>query len=357
MKLLRQSRLRPAVPTAALLAIALSAPVVPSVDAATHRVPAQFVTIRAALEASAAGDTVLVAPGTYTGDGNKELGFGGLDIVLLSEAGPEATILDAGGAGRAFFLAGGETTAAVIDGFTIRNGNVNVSGGGIALIGSSPTVRNCDITGNLAPEGGGVSIVNGFPRFLNCTIRGNFSAGAGGGVLASGGSPEFMFCTITGNAAAAGGGVHASGGGGLNITGCTIAGNNGGGQGGGVLVAGQPAAIQGSIVWGNCASAGSGLYAGAGSSVDRTCSDIDATSGPGTLPISPSLRFADPLFCEPVDCALAPTSAGDYGLQASSPVFEDFECGTLGSFGVVCDDVATEPSTWSRIKAFRRRAP
>ena len=39
----------------------------------TLRVPSQYATIRAAMTAATHGDTVLVADGIYTGEGNKNL--------------------------------------------------------------------------------------------------------------------------------------------------------------------------------------------------------------------------------------------------------------------------------------------
>ena len=61
--------------------------------AATVRVPGDQPTIQAGIFAASEHDTVLVAPGTYTGDGNKNLYLNGVDRVLLSEGGAEVTMI------------------------------------------------------------------------------------------------------------------------------------------------------------------------------------------------------------------------------------------------------------------------
>jgi hypothetical protein len=72
-------------------------------EAATLRVPSQYPTLQPALDAAAPGDTVLVAPGTYS-DWETRLGPNGSGIsscahlssgvTLLSESGPDMTVID-----------------------------------------------------------------------------------------------------------------------------------------------------------------------------------------------------------------------------------------------------------------------
>lgn len=59
----------------------------------TINVPADQPTIQAALDAAVAGDTVVVAPGTYV----ENLDFAGKDVALVTSGGAAATTLDANG--------------------------------------------------------------------------------------------------------------------------------------------------------------------------------------------------------------------------------------------------------------------
>ncbi|HPM24910.1 MAG TPA: hypothetical protein PLP66_13465, partial [Phycisphaerae bacterium] len=90
--------------------------------AATERyVPAQYVTIQGAIDACVAGDEVIIADGTYTGAGNKNLDFKGLAITVRSASGDPATcIIDCEGSGRGFYFHSGETAESAVRGLTIQ---------------------------------------------------------------------------------------------------------------------------------------------------------------------------------------------------------------------------------------------
>ncbi|MCH7475855.1 MAG: hypothetical protein IIA27_14450, partial [Gemmatimonadetes bacterium] len=85
-----------------------------------------FCTIQQGVDTAEDGDTVLVQPGTYTGDGNRDISLFGKKIWLRSSEGPSWTTLDLEGSPssihRGFFLIHGETQETVIEGLTILNG-------------------------------------------------------------------------------------------------------------------------------------------------------------------------------------------------------------------------------------------
>jgi hypothetical protein len=197
-------------------------------------------TIQAGIDAAVNGDTVLVAGGTYTGTGNKNIDFHGKTITVRSANGPETCIIDCEHSARGFRFDGDEGPTCVVDGFTITAGATDGVGGGIACY-ASPTIRNCTISGNHAScaplfgGGGGLACFWSSPTILNCTIAGNTSEGNGGGVYCRGASPTIVNCTIVGNAAHGdGGGVYCKQGS-LLIRDCTIAGNSANGDWGGAV--------------------------------------------------------------------------------------------------------------------------
>jgi parallel beta-helix repeat protein/predicted outer membrane repeat protein len=112
-------------------------------------IPADQPTIQAGIDTAVNGDTVLVADGIYTGDGNRDIDFLGKDIVVMSESGPSSCIIDCEGDSlnlhRAFYFHNGETSGSGVQGFTIQNGY------GSAIncdISTSPTISNSIFTDN-----------------------------------------------------------------------------------------------------------------------------------------------------------------------------------------------------------------
>lgn len=117
-------------------------------------------TIQAGIDAAAGGDTVLVAPGFYTGAGNHDIDFRGKAIVVMSEAGAPSTIIDCardsdGWGHQGFHFHSGEDTCSVLKGFTIYCG-CSECGGGICCESSSPVITDNILVNNMASYGGGI---------------------------------------------------------------------------------------------------------------------------------------------------------------------------------------------------------
>ena len=82
-----------------------------------------FATIQQGIIVAEDGDRVLVADGTYTGPGNKNITLDE-EIEVRSVNGPNSCIIDLENDDRGFYL-DFAPAASVIDGFTIMNGNTD----------------------------------------------------------------------------------------------------------------------------------------------------------------------------------------------------------------------------------------
>jgi hypothetical protein len=124
--------------------------------AGTIHVPTDYLTIQVAIDASNSGDTIIVADGVYTEDGNIITLLEGKDIVIKSENGPENCILDgAGKIGAKCFMVlpdSANKKIVTIDGFTIQNFHTGISGGGSLYIKNN-IIKNCYYEGIHCDEG------------------------------------------------------------------------------------------------------------------------------------------------------------------------------------------------------------
>ena len=236
---------------------------------ATIHVPTDQPTIQAGIDAaSAVGDTVLVAPGTYTGIENKNLNLKGKSVVLRSSEGADSTVIDCETEGRGFYFQAGEEASTVVQGFTVRNGRAIGAfpdgwGGGMLCLGSSPTIIECVFVSNNANNGSGAGIAcyDSSVRLVNCILRENTSvSGLGGGGYIRLSSPQFDHCSIELNQAGAGGGIysHESS---AEFVDCVIGANSVlNGDGGGAYFNASLGVFQGCTISNNLAGRGGGVF-------------------------------------------------------------------------------------------------
>jgi hypothetical protein len=115
-------------------------------------------TIQAGIDSAGDGDIVLLAEGTFTGTGNRDVSLQGKSVTVISQGAASSTIIDCQGLGRAFILENGEGPLTTISDLTIENGAA--SGGGAILCSSSgPTIRDNIFARNTSSGNGGAILL------------------------------------------------------------------------------------------------------------------------------------------------------------------------------------------------------
>ena len=320
-----------------------------------------FSTIQDCINAAVNGDTCQVNPGTYY----ENVTFLNKEITLRSSSGAQTTIIDGQGDPElpVVRINGGQQEA-VLDGFTIRNGDSRQGDpgypGGIFIYESNPTITDCTIRDCYGYGGGGIGCYYASPEIKGCTLFSNYGGpgGGGGGIRCEDGNPtisgcviysngtdelgggimlnrsdaEITNCVLSGNGGwmAIGGGIFcgdsyptitncilvdnfAEWAGGIyladsnpTITNSTIANNDGGFGGGGIYLDGYSyPTITNTILWGNIGRDGPQIYVRSGMPT-VTYSDVEG-GWTGTGNIS-----TNPLF----------VGGGDYHIQGSSPCID-----------------------------------
>lgn len=168
-----------------------------------------FATISEGVDAASSGDTILVAPGIYSGPMNRDIEFGGRTMTLRGEGGRDATVIDCQSAGRALVFSSGGTPDVRVEGLTIRNGNAGAgNGGAVWMAGASATFFECAFEDNEATWGGAFYLGHqSWPYIEYCTFEGNSAVDYGGCIYTYASKPYVYECDFTNNTAGISGGA------------------------------------------------------------------------------------------------------------------------------------------------------
>jgi hypothetical protein len=337
-------------------------------SAAVVRVPADFETIQEAVDYAAEGDTVLVAPGTYSRTWERRLTrpSGTVRVLtnvliekpleILSEAGAGSTVLHGSGLGPVIVIA--NARGVTVGGFTVKGGAADETvldgGGGIYCELSDVEVRGCVIEENRAPFGAGIACFTASGLYVHdSTIRNNLDCEFGGGISLLGGSAGTIESNLfAGNAAAVFGGA--------------------------MLIGEQSTAgVHSNTVVKNSATSGSGIFCRDGAEVDvslnifafgeggaavycdtlaqgrpcimdLTCNDFWGNSSEDTRGCQTGSlnRNTDTFFCS--------AATNDFSICAFSPSLGVGDsCGRRGALPVGCTDCPAEERrlSWGVLKA------
>ncbi len=238
------------------------------VEGAIIRVPADYSTIQAGIDAAGRFDTVLVADGTYKGAGNRALiwNANAKHITVKSASGWNHCIIDCENeSGGFYFNQTNQNGFDVIEGFTIRNGAASDdSSGGIKCLGASPTIKNCAFSDNHHYDGGGIACMWSSPSIINCRFIGNSATHKGGAVFCLSSSPTITGCMIGWNSSDDGAGIGCENLSSLEISGCTITYNTSFVAGGGIHCSDRSDAVISNcaITWNTSNKSGGGIRCG-----------------------------------------------------------------------------------------------
>jgi len=170
----------------------------------TINIPDDYSTIQAGLNAADSSDTVLVQPGTYY----ENIFWPDKNSLVLIGASRENTIINGSNLGTTIIinpLNNSINESTIIKNLSIISGGNTTNGGGILIVNSSPTLINLSISNNSADKGGGLYLKNSQAKINYCIISNNktISEGGdvneGGGIYILGGSPTLLGTIVSGN--------------------------------------------------------------------------------------------------------------------------------------------------------------
>jgi hypothetical protein len=243
-----------------LLTLAASVGFAQAAGAAILNVPSQYATIAAAVSAASSGDTIMLAPATYSASGDLNLHIGE-SITIESSGGATSTIINCGGRNDFIEEVNANNLTLTIQGLTILNcGDEVLDFGGSS--GSSFNVNDCTFTNN---NGGDIIDTDeaGNLTVTNCTFNNN--SNSEGCLFASPGSTTLTNCTFSNNVL-----VSYSNSATLTISGCTFNHNGSANGDGAIAFLNGTLTITDTIFNGNVSAGGGGAISMDAAGLDTT---------------------------------------------------------------------------------------
>lgn len=346
-----------------------------------------YTSVLDAVDASAAGDTIEIGPGTYSAAPI----YVSHQLAFVSTDGPAATVLDATPGGEiirfvswtvgcsveGLTFTGSYRTSAAVAALIIHyaldvtvedcefTGNAS---SGIALAtGCSAVIRDCSFHDNNAPDGpnGGIYVsgVGTVASIESCDFRDNYTSIAGGGVsVVAGATATITDCSFVDNTALWGGGVHCGETATANVYGSLFVHNRG--VGAAMYYFRSAGEIAGNTFYDNVArpdfpptavlphetssvvfrknivagtQGGTALYYFDASGTHECNVYWQNDLGTMNVALDATETVADPVFCDPLN--------GDYTVSSQGPAAPaNSACGELiGAYPVGCDIVPPPP--------------
>jgi len=332
--------------------------------AVTWHVPSQCPTIQAGIDSASAGDTVLVACGTYY---EHDL-WAKQGVCLRSETGQaECVTIENQSPGRRVFWCSGVNASTSIEGFTITGGMGDSGGGMFCRNNTAVRISNCTFYNNVVTPivgtvswGGGMYCRDGAsPLLTNCTFLQNRASWGGGLCCRWDASPVLLDCTFLQNIAyipiwiGRGGAVCCADVSSATLINCTLS-HNASTWGNGIVHCKDDSWLEMLNTISAFSTDGPAFSCDGTCTFVLSCCDVYGNAaGDWTGCVADQYGLngnfsEDPLFCN--------AGAGDLHIDCSSPCARGGqpECGLIGAWGVGCGATRTERTSWSSLKALYR---
>lgn len=165
------------------------------------RVPVHAGRISTLVSLAATGDSIIVAPGTYSDN----FSFQGKALIVTSDSGYQQTIIQPLTLGIPVVeFTNSEGRSSILEKLSIRGARNAV---GIQITNASPTIRNCEVTDN-QDANGGIRMTGGGPHIDGCRIHHNIATSPGAAIAGTISAPtEIAHNFIYENGGAGGGGI------------------------------------------------------------------------------------------------------------------------------------------------------
>jgi len=357
-------------------------------SATTWHVPGDAPTIQAGIDSATAGDTVLVACGTYFEHGvSMKSG-----VCVRSVTGePDCVTVDAEQLDRVF-ICEGVGDAASIEGITITGGLLpqNDIGGGILCLDSDLAISDCCITQNQAGGGGGVFCGRSSVAITGCVFHENVGDGVGaGGLRLNSCQGTVTDCIFASNWAVDGGGMFIRGHSSPLITHCLFVDNVAQFWGGGIACDQSTPTIRHCTLVDNEASAtGGGIWytydvtmrientivafrregggipefpnTGHPSELSIGCCDVFGNAeGDYTGELDDQTGISGNFSSNPLFCDIA---GGDFTIAENSPCLPGnhpygYDCDLIGAYGQGCGVVSVNDGAMASVKPILHAFP
>ena len=242
------------------------------------RVPEQYKTIQAAINAAGPGYEIVVSPGTY----NENLDLTGKKNITIRGTNPDdpltilATVIDGDKKGPCILI--DQYADVTISGLTLTNGSGVPMSGDYAYCGgiyhgqySKAVISNCAITVNTGSHGAGIYSNNSTLTLTGTLISDNYASFTGACIWMSNGqgANTISNCTIINNEASYGGGMY------ISFSSVSITDND---------IGGNTAAIGGAAMFATSANI---------TFVDNNVTNNSSTTSDGVVSIAQSVKVKD----------------------------------------------------------------